>query len=192
MAYGRTTKQQREQRVEFAIALVARAGTARGIWRAVCLEFKCGKHAARRYVRAAQTLIGADLPAVVEAERCRVRRQLDEMIDDDDATRGQRLAAIKVKIELLGLAAPQRIEAAVTTKPFDPIAAYQADPALRDRALELERDIADADKTLGSVNAGETRIPGLAVPPPPPKAGGNGHAAVDRSRMQPPDSPTSG
>lgn len=190
MAFGRTTKEQREERIEFAISLIANYGSSRGVWKRVAIKFQCGEHTAQRYVRAAKTLIGADLPTVVEAERCRVRRQLDEMIDD--AKPRLRLAAIKVKIDLLGLAAPQRIEAAVTTTPFDPITAYQADPALRDRALQLERDIADADKTLGAINAGETRIPGMAIPPASAKAGGNGHAAVDRSRLQPPDRPASG
>ncbi len=190
MPYGRTTKEQRDERIEFAVGLVAEHGTPRGVWRRVAIKFKCGKGAARRYVRAAQTLIGADLPAVVHAERLRVRRQLDAMIAG--AKPRLRLAAIKIKIDLLGLAAPKRIEAEVTTKPFDPLTAYAADPALRDRALQLERDIADADKTLGAVKAGSPGIPGLAVPPASTEAGGNGHAAIDRSRLQPPDRPNPG
>lgn len=70
---------------------------------------------------------------------------------------------------------------------FDPIEAYRVDPELRKRALQLERDIADADKALGTEHAGEDRFPRLAVPAPPPSSGGNGNGDAHRDGDQSPD-----
>lgn len=87
------------------------------------------------------------------------------------------------------LAQTDKINAAVelSTKPVDVLAAYRDDPDLMQRALQVERDIADAN-TTGPLDAGADRIQGLEVPTPPPKAGGNGNGTAHRHGNQPPHS----
>ena len=64
-----------------------------------------------------------------------------------------------------------------TERPYDPIAVFTANPALRDRALQFERDLADATAAL-SVQLGTDRLARLAVSAPhsSPRSGGNGTA----------------
>ena len=71
---------------------------------------------------------------------------------------------------------------------FDPVEAYARDPALMDRALQLERDIYDADKALDTESTGEAGVPGLAVPAAHSEAG-NGS---DETAVQSDDEPAGG
>jgi hypothetical protein len=73
----------------------------------------------------------------------------------------------------------------------DPVEAYAADPGLMERGLQFERDLADASLAL-PLDAGSSRISGLAVPPPPPRAGGNGDETADRPDGQSGDNPRPG
>ena len=68
---------------------------------------------------------------------------------------------------------------------FDPLAAYAKDPALLERAMQLERDIYDADKALGTVDTGETDVPGVAVPGTHPEARSVRNEVVDGPGVQP-------
>ena len=130
---------------------------------------------------------GRHLPLWREAGKNVIRSKQWEAMEKGNTT-----MLIWLGKQYLGQADQAKIE--TTQKPFDPITLYANDPELRDRALQLERDIAnaDADKALGTLDAGTDRIQGLAVPPTPPDPSGNGHAAVDRSKLQPPSGPDSG
>ena len=79
-------------------------------------------------------------------------------------------------------------------EPFDPLAAYAADPELMERALRLERDTyaATTDQTMGTVDAGETGVPGVDVPAACPGDGSVHDEAVDGPDDEPGGSPTAG
>ncbi len=171
-----TTAAERKERVDFTVGLLCRTGRATDARGAIVKQFSCDRRTAGRYIRAAKTLIGADLPEIVQANRANVRLMLQEIIDDRKMSPTARLQALRQLVDLLGLAAPQRLAIEATAVPFDPLAAYANDPSLMERALKLEGDIYDADKALDSLNAGQNRISELAVPPayPPPGSNGNG------------------
>ncbi len=77
-------------------------------------------------------------------------------------------------------------------EPFDPVAAYATNPELRDRALQLERDIYDANKAVGAVDTGQARVPGVAVPAPHSGNGKGDDAAPKRSNGKPRRDPGAG
>lgn len=175
---GATTAAERAERIDYTLRMICERGKTHGVPTLVARHFSCNWKTARKYVRAANALIAADLPTVVNASRLAVRRMLTDMIyeAENDTVK---LAAIKQLVDLLGLAAPHRVEASVTaTAPIDPIKAYQADHELRDRALQLERDIANGISAHAG-DFGQAGYPRLAVPPAPPSSGngrnGNSH-----------------
>jgi len=77
----------------------------------------------------------------------------------------------------------------------DPIVAYTADPALRERALQLGRDLANGNgraSDTAPVDARADSFPRLAIPPAPPNAGGNGDGVADEPDNEPPVGSDSG
>ena len=167
--------------------LIGERGKDYGVTTATAHKFGCTWRTANRYVRHAKELIRADMPTVVEASRLQVRRLLTEMLYDPAEDNAGRRATLKMMIDLLGLAAPQRIETADVTRPVDPIAAYAADPGLRDRALQLERDLANAGNALGTEHAGPARFAGVPIPAAHPSAGSGGNGDANGNGKKPPD-----
>ena len=87
--------------------------------------------------------------------------------------------------QYLGQTDRQEITAEVTAieRPYDPIAVFTANPALRDRAMQLERDLADATAAL-SIYTGADRATRLAVPAPHSSARGSGNGTADHAGQE--------
>ena len=181
-----------DRRTNIAIQELSRAGGPKGVTSRLMQEFDCSRNTAKRIMRRAKDSLKIDVPTVAGIERERVRRKINKMIEDEESTDTFRLAAIKVLIDLLGLAEPARTRLDLTVTPPDPIEAYRKNPDLLERALQLERDMYAPDTAVASLNTGAAGVSRLAVPSTPPEVGGNGHAAVDRSRLQPPGGADSG
>ena len=162
---GATTAAERRERVDRALRLICdRGGSWQGLAVKLAAEFGCNYKTAKRYIREAKTLIGADLPEATQAMRAYIRGKLFFRIENTKSEDVQ-LRAVKLLMDLSGVSAPTRAEVLVTTPlPFDPTEAYAKDPALMERALQLEKDIYDADKTLAAEPTGEAGLPGVAVP----------------------------
>lgn len=73
-----------------------------------------------------------------------------------------------------------KLDAAISdTREPAPIETFIRDPALLERAMQLERDLADAASSP-AVDIGPARLPGLAVPEAPPSPGGRGNGTVHK------------
>ena len=96
------------------------------------------------------------------------------------ALRGNTTMLIWLGKQYLGQADKTESKVEMTEKPPDPIAAYQRDKSLRDRALQLERDIANASAPYTG-DAGTHGHSRLAVPPTSPgsRNGRNGDSNGD-------------
>ena len=85
--------------------------------------------------------------------------------------------------QYLGQSSKAQIE--VLGEQFDPLAAYTDDPALLERALQLERDAYAAHQALAAFDTGEAGLSGMAVPAPLAEARDVRDADDDRSDGQP-------
>lgn len=97
--------------------------------------------------------------------------------------RGNVIAAIFLGKQYLGQS--EKVNAAVEIMPipYDPIAVFASNPELREKALQQERDIADAQARL-ALDARPAGFPRLAVPKPPPSSGAGGNGTADKSRPE--------
>lgn len=79
----------------------------------------------------------------------------------------------------------EKVNAAVEIMPvpYDPIAVFASNPELREKALQQERDIADAQARL-ALDSRSANFPRLAVPKPPPSSGAGGNGTADKSRPE--------
>ena len=194
MGAGKLKHEERQERILFALRLITTTGRTRGVAILVKAEYECSIQTAQRIVRSAVALVAAGMPKMVDTVRTRAVLILDKMIDDEKETNEGIRASLKILIDLLGLAAPKRLQIDTPGEVFDPLAIYASSPELMERALLLERDAYDAsqNETVGAVDVGEAGVPGagaVAVPPPLAEVGRGGDEAADRSELQPPDSP---
>jgi len=169
---GKPERQQRERR---ALQLIDGPKVKDGVIPLLMAEFDCSERTAQYAVHHARTLMAKRLAKHADRARIRIIAQIEAVIYDNPTTVPLHLAAISKVIDLLGVAAPQRIQAEVTAMPPDPLTAYQGDLDLRDRALQLERDIADGN-AAHTGDTGAVGNPRLDVPAPPASSG-NGRDA---------------
>lgn len=186
---GATTAAERRERVDRALRLICdRGGSWQGLAVKLAAEFGCNYKTAKRYIREAKTLIGADLPEATQAMRAYIRGRLFYRIEHTKSEDVE-LRAIKQLTDLSGVSAPTRAEVLVTTPPpLNPVEAYANSPGLMERGLQFEEDLANAtadEPATIPLHPGQNRIQGLEIPPAPPTppAGGNGH--VDKSGQEP-------
>ena len=85
-----------------------------------------------------------------------------------------------------------KVKMETTEAPADPLAAYAGDPELRDRALQLERDLYDASNALDPSDAGKADVPGMGLPSAHSDAGSVCDEAVERPDGEQGDRPDSG
>jgi len=96
---------------------------------------------------------------------------------------------IHLSKQYLGHSDRARIE--VSEAPADPLAAYAGDPELRERALQLERDLYDAGHALDTSDTGQAHLPGVGIPAAHSEAGSVCDAAAERPDGESGDYPTS-
>lgn len=171
---GRIDETERERRLVFALKGLGATGTTIGLAAKIMAEFEVGRGTARRILRDAKTLVKMDVPTIATIERVRMRALLSESIEATAPDSPVRITAIKAMIDLLGLAAPQQIEARVIATPFNPLDAYAGNPDLLARAMQLERDASNACDPVDAVEPGQDCFPGMAVPASP-SGGGSLH-----------------
>ncbi len=112
---------------------------------------------------------GRHLPLWREAGKQIIRSKQWEAME-----KGNTVMLIWLGKQYLGQADKQELSVETTEVPYDPITVFAENPTLRDRALQQEKDIADAQVAL-AVDPRAASFPRMAVPPPPPSAGGNGN-----------------
>jgi len=171
-------KAARLEREAFALELIEGPGNTGNAAEELQAKYRISERQAYYDLHAARERLCASFSKKADAARLRIMAQIERVIQDNPTTVPLHLAAISKMIDLLGVAAPQKIEATVTSLPYDPIAAMTDDPELRERALELQKDIGNADEALHAESTGEDCPAGVEVPPPPPspRSGSDGDA----------------
>ena len=121
---------------------------------------------------------GRHLPLWREAGKEIIRSKQWEALE-----KGNTVMLIWLGKQYLGQRDKSEIDTTVTLLPDDPIAAYRANPALLDRALQLEKELADAATTTH--HARPVVLPRLAVPQAPPSPGANGNGTAGKPGSSP-------
>jgi len=105
-------------------------------------QFKCCADSAETAIRKAKERLAVIANESRQDHLALALEQIEDTIRVADHS--NRLAAIKLKMELLGLGAPKQTEVAVAVTSYDPAAlAAMRDPQLREKALQLEEEISE-------------------------------------------------
>jgi hypothetical protein len=180
MAKTNISWEEREERIQYAISLIARTGKVWGVISRLRERFGCSYNGANRYVRAARDRIHSSLPDLIDAVRARGLAMLTDMLDDPKETNRGRRETLKLLFDLLGVEAPKKSEVTVRKPAGGLLQAYRDNPELKERALQFAKDLEYERRKsdthpVGSWDSGGSRV-SLPESHNGSRRGGNGHA----------------
>ena len=165
-----------------ALELVDGPKVKHGVVPILMEEFEISERTAQYDIHAARGMMAEQLVKKVDRARLRIVAQLENVIWECPPTSPVHLAAIGKMIDLLGVAAPSRIEATVETNRLpDPLAKYKGRPDLLEAALRIDHEAEYGRPNPVPLKPGEDCRPGLAIPG---SSNGNGNG-----RSRPPQQP---